>query len=83
MPEQMFFEDTPAWRGEEEEERKPESTPIFQDDEPVKCQMCQDGGPCSFCERGRLEQIEIISEQKRSGWNLWKQIGKTKKGGKD
>lgn len=58
MPEQIFFEDTPAWRGEEEEKK---ITPIVPEEEPLNCRYCQDGDvPCTYCKRGK----EKIAEEK-------------------
>lgn len=70
MPEQMFFEDTPVWRGEEE--KKPTPTPL--DEEPINCQYCEDGGPCTYCKRGQEEQARIAEEQKEMMKSFWRRL---------
>lgn len=76
MPEQIFFEDTPAWRGEEE--KKP--VPIVPEEEPINCQYCQDGDvPCTYCKRGQEKIAE--EKNKKSGESIWDQIRRIKRGG--
>ena len=45
--------------GDQEKTNIPEKSnqPIIE--EKIDCQYCQDGGPCMYCDRGRIESQKI------------------------
>ncbi len=51
----------------EKEERSNENSLAMEEEltEKIDCQYCEDVGPCSYCERGKIEGENWKKEQKK------------------